>query len=189
MLYSLGELKKDLVINKGGVPYRIVESQHTKMGRGGAIAKTKLKNLLDGSLIAVSFAGQDRVEAASVTKVDMQYLYKDGPKLMLMDLTTYDQIVVPSAIVGDRWQYLPEGSKVIVLQFNGHVIDIELPAKIDLKVTEAASGSRGDTAKAATKLCVLETGAKVSAPLFIKPGDTIRLDTRDGSYLERKKQL
>lgn len=186
MAYSIAELKKDMFIIRGGVPYKVVESQHTKMGRGGAVAKTKLKNLIDGSVLPVTYAGQDKVEPAVIDKIDMQYLYQEGKNLLLMDLKTYDQFTVDISVIGDSWQYLPPGIKVIAVNFNGRIIDLELPAKVELKVTEADIGVRGDTAKAATKLCTVETGAKVAVPLFVKVGDTIRIDSHTGTYLERK---
>lgn len=184
-MYSVADLRKDLVVLYRGKPHKIVEYQHTKLGRGGAIARTKLKNLIDGSVVSETFKGNEKLEPATVERVDMQYLYRSGNNAVLMDLSNYEQSEVSASTLGNGLGFLAEGSNVVALRFEGRVIDIELPTKIALSVTETAPGLQGDTAKAALKPATLETGAQVQVPLFVKTGDKIRVDTRTGAYVER----
>src|SRR3990167_192826 len=126
-MYSLTELKKDTLIQLESIPYRITESQHTKLGRGGAIVRTKVKNLLDGSTKQQTFKGSDKVEPASVTTVDMQFLYHEGQNLVLMDLKTYDQQTITRQIVGAPAHYLQEGTQLKALVYKNQVIGVEVP--------------------------------------------------------------
>ncbi len=175
------------MIQLAGVPFRIVEYQHTQLGRGGAVVRTKLRNLLDGSVQSRSFKGNDKVEPARVDKVNMQYLYQDGFNLVLMDLQTYEQMQLEKQLAGSQADFLAEGSEVVALVFNNRVIGIELPAKLALKVAHTEPGSQGDTAKAALKPATLESGAIIKVPLFINTDDVVIVDTRTSSYVERAK--
>lgn len=169
----------------GGVPYKILDSQHTKVARGGAIVRAKLRNLLDGSVRQETFKGNDKLEPANVQKIDMQYLYNDGGRLLLMNSQNYEQFTIAAADVGNGANFIAEGSNVIALVFNAKVIGLDIPAKMILKITQTEPGIQGDTAKAALKPAVLESGATIQVPLFIKSGDRVKVDTRSGSYIER----
>ncbi|MBI3983855.1 elongation factor P [Candidatus Microgenomates bacterium] len=184
-MYGITELKKDVLITQAGVPYRVIESTHTQLGRGGAVVRAKLKNLLDGTVVTRTFKGNDKVESAQVDRVPLQYLYAEPAAVIFMDTQSYDQLPVAKSLVADQLAYLPEGAIATGLRFQGRIVGLELPVKVELKVTQSEPGVRGDTSGTALKPATLETGFVIKVPLFIKPGDLIRVDTRDGSYVER----
>ncbi len=172
-------------IELGGEPFVITYFQHVKPGKGGAFVRTKLKNLKTGRVLERTFRAGEKVEAADVAERKMQYLYADGDSLVFMDCQSFDQIPIPGEQVGDARRYLLENMEVQVLVHKGSAINIELPAFVQLTVTRCDPGLRGDTASGGTKPVTVETGAVVQAPLFIKEGETIRIDTRTGEYVER----
>lgn len=184
-MYGLTDLKKDTLIQLGGVPYRVVEYQHTQLGRGGAVVKTKIKNLLDGSVISQTFKGNDKVEPAEVRKLNMQYLYQDDQSAHFMDVKSYEQLAAPLANIKDQLAYLAEGTQVVALKFQDQIVGVELPAKVELEVTHTENAVRGDTTGTALKPATLGNGTQVRVPLFVKTGDRILVDTRDGSYVGR----
>lgn len=186
-MYSITDLKKDTVLQIDGVPYKVVEYAQKQMGRGGSIVNVRLKNLLDGSVIPKTFKGSDKIEQADVSYQKVQFLYQDGDMLHFMDESTYDQFEIANDVVGDSAQFLKEGANATLQLFEGRVINAELPIKVPLKVTEAPDVVRGDTQSTVLKTVTLETGAEVQTPIFIKVGDSIVVDTRDGSYVERQK--
>jgi elongation factor P len=172
-------------IELGGEPFVLTYFQHVKPGKGGAFVRTKLKNLKTGRVLERTFRAGEKVEAADVEERKMQYLYADGDSLVFMDCQSFDQIPIPGEQVGDARRYLLENMEVQVLVHKGSAINIELPAFVQLTVTRCDPGLRGDTASGGTKPVTVETGAVVQAPLFIKEGETIRIDTRTGEYVER----
>jgi elongation factor P len=172
-------------IEIGGEPFVITYFQHVKPGKGGAFVRTKLKNLKTGRVLDRTFRSGEKVEAADVEERRMQYLYSDGESLVFMDCQSFDQIPIPGDQVADARKYLLENMEVQVLVYKGSAINIELPAFVQLTVTRCDPGVRGDTASGGTKPVTVETGAVVQAPLFIKEGETIRIDTRTGEYVER----
>lgn len=186
-MYSITDLKKDTIIQLDGTPYKVIEYAQKQMGRGGSIVNVRVKNLLDGSVIPKTFKGQEKIEPADVDNKKMQFLYGEGETLHFMDETTYDQFEVQKSLVGDPAVFLKEGSNAEIQFFNGRVINVELPIKVDLGVTDAPNVVKGDTQSTVLKEVTLETGAKVQTPMFVKAGDTVVIDTRDGSYVERKK--
>lgn len=186
-MYSISDLKKDVVIQLDGVPYKVVDSQHVSLGRGGAVMRTKLKHMLNGSVLDRTFRAAEKIQAGDVTKVNMQYLYADGDAMVFMNQDTYDQITVPKVDLGDQAQFVAEESVVILLEFEGKVIGMEMPNAVYLKVTHTEPGARGNTATNALKPCTVETGVQVMVPLFINEGDEIKVDTRSGAYIERRK--
>lgn len=186
-MYSINDLKKDVLITIEGVPYRVVDSQHVSLGRGGAVMRTKLKNLLSGAVLERTFRPSEKLEPAEITRAGMQFLYKDGETYNFMNQSTYDQEAVAAAVLGDQARYIAEGTTVTLLVFKGKVIGQELANSVYLKITDTEPGVRGDTATTAMKAATLETGAAVQVPLFINEGDTVKVDTRSGQYLERKK--
>ena len=186
-MYSITDLKKDTLIQIDGTPYRVIEYAQKQMGRGGSIVNVRLKNLLDGSVIPKTYKGQDKIEPAEVDTKRMQYLYAEGEKLHFMDEQTYDQLEVQKETVGDPVVFLKEGANAEIQMFNGKVINVELPIKVELEVIQAPDVVKGDTQSTVLKDVELENGTSVQAPVFIKAGDTIIIDTRDGKYVERKK--
>src|SRR3989344_139536 len=129
-MLSVSELKKDLVIIYRGALHKILDAQHTKLGRGGGFVRTKLRNMSEGSVIRATFKGNESIEPVSLRRIDMQYLYRDGDNIVLMDLATYEQTTTPAAVASSRIKIVPEGSNVIALEFNNKIIDIELPKKL-----------------------------------------------------------
>lgn len=169
-----------------GKPCSVVSAQHIHMGRGGAILKVKFKNLLNGHTLEKTFKGNEKLEEANLQKNTASFLYKDSSNSYFMDDKSYEEFFLPNSIIGEKINYLKEGEKVESLNLNGEIINIELPPKVELKVISAPPGSRGDTAQGSvTKEIILETGMKIQAPLFIKEGDIIRINTETGKYVER----
>jgi elongation factor P len=186
-MFSPTDLKKGTVIQLDGKPYRVVEYGQKVMGRGGSIVNVKIKNLIDGSVIPKTYKGADKIEPAEVTNREVQYLYADGSTFFFMDPTTFDQFELAADIVDDAKGYLKEGDMLTFQLFDGRVINVELPTSIYLAVTYAEDVVKGDTTSSVQKDATLETGMTVKVPSFIKTGDVIKIDTRDGSYIERQK--
>lgn len=186
-MYGVTDLKKGTVIQIDGTPYRVVDYAQKQMGRGGSIVNTKIKNLLNGSVIDKTFKGQDKIEPADLSNSKAQFLYAEGDTFNFMDETTYDQFEMPRDDLGGAADLMKEGSTVTAESFDGRVINIELPIKVPLVVTEAADVVKGDTQSTVMKTVTLETGAEIQTPIFIKQGDTVVVDTRDSSYVERAK--
>lgn len=186
-MYSITDLKKGTLIQIDGKPYRVVDYAQKQLGRGGSIVNTKLKNLLDGSVIPKTFKGQEKIEPADVSSSKLQFLYKDGETLHFMDESSYEQFELDiSDVFGN--QFLKDGLSVTAQLYNGRVINVELPIKISLKVLSTPDVVKGDTQSTVMKQADLETGTSVQVPIFIKTGDNIIVDTRDGSYVEREKR-
>lgn len=173
------------MLDINGQLMRIVEFQHVKPGKGGAFVRTKLKNVETGQVVDKTFRAGEKVEEAILEHKKMQYLYKDGDNFVFMDLDSYEQTHVPSGTVGDTAEYLVENQELSVFIRNGKAVTMELPASVTLKVEKAEPGLKGDTSSGATKPVTLETGLVVQAPLFVNEGDTLKVDTRTGRYLER----
>ncbi len=186
-MYGITDLRKDTMIELDGVPFRVLEYSQTQMGRGGSTVKTKLKNLLTGNVLDRTFKNDEKVAPASIEQKTVQYLYANGSRVALMDMVSFDQEEVNSDIAGEVVKYFPEGAEIRALFFKGKIIGFDLPKNTPIKVTSAPGGAKGDTATGATKAVELETGIEIQVPLFIKTGDTVKVDTRTGQYLERVK--
>lgn len=184
-MLNLTDIKTGRKIIHDGEPYLVLEYLHSMIGRGGAVMRTKLKNLLSGAIIDYTFQGADKVEEAEISKSHAQYLYRDGDEYQFMDTETYDQFSLSKERLGDMPLYLIEGTEVSVLNWNGNPINLELPVKVTLKVTDAPPGIKGDTASGGGKVVTLETGIQVTAPLFVKAGDSIIINTEKGTYVSR----
>lgn len=184
-MLSITDLKTGTKITYENDPFVVLSYYHSKMGRGGAVVKTKLKNLKTGSVIDKTFQGADKVEEADLTRKKATYLYEDGQNAYFMDVETYDQFEISLEKVGSDKNYLVENATIDLLYFNNEPINIELPIKMTFKVTTAPPGVKGNSAGSVTKKVTIETGATVDAPLFIKENDKIVVDTRSGSYVER----
>lgn len=183
-MLSITDLKTGVVFEENDEPWLVLEYQHSKTGRAGAVMRTKLKNLATGSTVQKTFQGSDKFLPVQLERKRAQYLYEDNGYIF-MDSTTYDQFNLSGETVGGAMSYIKEGEEIQLVFYKGRPISIDLPIKVKLKVAEAPGTDKGNTATAATKQATLETGLIVNVPLFIKPGDTLVVDTRDGSYVER----
>ena len=186
-MIDAGELKRGISIELEGQLWTIVELEHVKVGRGGAVVRTKLRNLRKGDLIERTFPASQRYKRVYLDRRRVQYLYRDEEGYHLMDSQTYDQFLVSANQIGTDADYLKEGMELDLMLHEDQPIAIEMPITVDLEVTMAEIGLKGDTATGATKSVTVETGRRVQVPLFINQGDTIRVDTRTGKYLERVK--
>lgn len=187
MAYQPTELKKGVVIQIDGKPFRVLEYNQKVVGRGGSIVNVKVKNLIDGSVIPKTFKGQEKIDSAEVSNQTVQYLYNDGSKFYFMDPETFEQFELPADIVEDAANYLKEGDDLTLQLFNDNVINVELSKNVYLEVTYTESITKGDTTSSVLKDATLETGLVVKVPSFIKTGDVISVDTTTGAYRERKK--
>ncbi len=184
--YSMSDLKKGLKIELNGIPYKIVEYQHVKPGKGAAFVRVKIKSYLNGKVIDKTFHAGDKCEAPNLEDKKMQYLYNDGEMLHFMDTVTYDQIALSEDQVGDAKKWFIDGMNVDILFHNGEAIGVEAPAVVELKVVDTPPNFKGDS-QGGKKPATLESGAVVQIPYHILEGDTIRVDTAKGEYLEKVK--
>jgi elongation factor P len=182
---TTNDLKNGLVLNLDGQLWTVVEFQHVKPGKGGAFVRTKLKNVLSGKVVDKTFNAGVKVETANVDKRDMQYLYRDGDDWVFMDTSTYDQVTISNAVVGDNSRWMLENQECIVAMHEGSALYVELPAAVELTITYTEPGLQGDRSTGGTKPATLETGAEIQVPLFIEADTRVKVDTRDGSYLGR----
>lgn len=186
-MYGPTDLRKDTLIEIDGAPYKVVDYAQKQMGRGGSIVNTKLKNLITGGVIDRTFRNDERVKPADLQRVKLQYLYTQGNTHSLMDMESYETHEVSSKVDADIPKYIVEGGEIEGYLFQGNIIGFEWPKNVPLKVVEAPGSDKGNSATGATKAVKLETGIEVQAPLFIKAGDMVKVDTRNGAYLERLK--
>ncbi|MEX0749083.1 MAG: elongation factor P [Candidatus Saccharimonadales bacterium] len=184
-MYSITDLKKGTLIELDGSVYRVLSYDHASMGRGGAVVRTKLKNLRDGSTLSKTFKGNEKIASAHLEPVAAQYLYSDGALAHFMRLDTYEQTGLDRENVVEELVYLQEGQEVKLLYINDELAGVELPIKVEVVVESADPNVKGDSAGSVMKGCRIETGADIQVPLFIAAGDTIRIDTRTGTYIER----
>ncbi|MET0642000.1 MAG: elongation factor P [Jiangellaceae bacterium] len=182
---TTNDLRNGLVLNLDGQLWSVVEFQHVKPGKGGAFVRTKLKNVLSGKVVDRTFNAGVRVETATVDRREMQYLYRDGSDLVFMDTSSYEQIHVPAATVGDAAHFLLENQNALVGLHEGVPLFVELPTSVVLAVDYTEPGLQGDRSTGGTKPARLETGYEIAVPLFITTGEKVKVDTRDGSYLGR----
>jgi elongation factor P len=182
---TTNDLKNGLVLNLDGQLWTVVEFQHVKPGKGGAFVRTKLKNVISGKVVDKTFNAGVRVETANVDRREMQYLYRDGAEFVFMDTSSYDQLQVPEATVGDSAYFLLESQNATVGLHDGVPLFVELPASVSLTVDYTEPGLQGDRSTGGTKPARLETGYEIAVPLFITTGEKVKVDTRDGSYLGR----
>ena len=186
-MYQPTDLKKGVIVQLDGKPYRVVDYNQKVMGRGGSIVNVRLKNLIDGSVLPKTFKGQDKIEPAEVSTQSVQYLYNDGDTFYFMDPTSFEQFELAADLVDSAKDYLKEGDTLSLQFFDGKVINVELPKNLYLQVTYTEDVVKGDTTSSVLKDATLETGLVVKVPAFIKTGDVISVDTASGEYCERKK--
>lgn len=187
MAYQPTDLKKGVVVQIDGKPFRVIEYNQKVVGRGGSIVNVKIKNLIDGSVIPKTFKGQEKIESTEVNNQTVQYLYSDGQNFYFMDPETFEQFQIPADIVDDAKNYLKEGDNLVLQLFNSRVINVELPKNLYLQVTYTEDVTKGDTTSNVMKDATLETGFIIKVPAFIKTGDIVSVDTATGEYRERKK--
>jgi elongation factor P len=186
-MYNPTDLKKGVVVQIDGKPYRVTEYNQKVLGRGGSIVNVKLKNVIDGSVIPKTFKGQDKIESAEVINRNVQYLYKDATDFYFMDPETFDQFQLSAEVVDSAANYLKEGDFLNLQSFGDLIINVELPKNLYLEVTYTEDVVKGDTTSNVLKDATVETGLNVKVPSFIKQGDVISVDTTTGEYRERKK--
>lgn len=185
-MYSTTDFRKGLKIEVEGTPYEIVEFQHFKPGKGGAMVRTKLRNILTGRIQDITFRSGEKVERPDLESRDMQFLYRENDDLIFMDLTNYEQLTLNGESAGGKDGFLKDGQQCRVLLYQGKPLDIDIPASLVLEVTETEPGAKGDTVSNVTKPAKLETGIVVQVPIFINTGDRIKVDTRSREYLGRE---
>ncbi len=188
MALSITNLKKGVLFQMDGVPYRVVEYNQKVMGRGGSIVNVRIKSVLDGKVLDKTFKGNESVDSATVTNEAAQYLYSDGETFHFMNPDSFEQFEISSELVGDGAGYMKEGDTVSLQFFEGQVINVELPKNVPLLVTYAEDVVKGDTTSSVQKDATLETGITIKVPAFIKQGDLISVDTATGAYRERVKE-
>jgi elongation factor P len=185
MSVSTNDLKNGMSLNLPEGLMTVVEFQHVKPGKGGAFVRTKLRNYRTGAVLERTYRADEKLALAIIEKREMQYLYRDGDSFTFMDNTSYEQAPVEAAALGDAVRYIKEGDSVILHSFQGQVVGVELPAAVELEVTQTDPGVQGDRVSGAKKPATLETGVVVQVPLFVETGDRIKVDTRTGEYLTR----
>lgn len=184
-MIDAGELRKGVVLELDGEIYQILEYQHVKMQQRQPVVKLKLRSIRTGSFTERNFQSGDKVKTVFLEHRPVQYLYRDGDLYYFMDNESYEQIMLTSKQIGADTNYLKEGQMLEILTCRGDTVAVELPSSVELKVIETEPGFKGDRATAGTKAARLETGVTVQVPLFINTGDTIKVHTRTGGYLEK----
>lgn len=179
------DIRKGLKMMLDGQPYIVVDFQFVKPGKGQAFTRVKIRNMATGAVLDRTFKSGEKLEAADVEERSLQFIYPEGTDYVFMDAQTGEQITVPGDKMADQAQWLSDGMVVDVTLFKGQPIGVSLPTHVVLQITSSEPGVKGDTASGATKPATLSTGATINVPLFINEGEWVKVDTRDGSYLER----
>ena len=184
-MISAGDFRNGVTFEMDGQVVSIIEFQHVKPGKGAAFVRTKIRNVITGSVVEKTFNPNDKYPTAFIERRDMEYLYNDGELYYFMDNETYEQIPINASILGDNFKFVKENEICKVLSYKGNVFGVEPPNFVVLTVTETEPGFKGDTATNVQKPAKLETGAEIKVPLFIDEGEKIQIDTRTGEYLGR----
>ena len=184
-MVSTNSLKNGMTLNIDGQLWRVDYFQHVKPGKGGAFVRTTLKGVRNGKTVDRTFRAGENLQQAILTKRALQYLYRDGDDLVFMDTEHFEQTPVPAAALAGGAKWLKEGETIELVFHGEEVVDANLPASVELAVTDTEPGLQGDRVSGATKPATLETGAVVAVPLFINPGETVKVDTRSGEYISR----
>jgi elongation factor P len=186
-MLNISDLQTNAYFVYNGAPHQVMYREHSKLGRGGAILRSKIKNLLTGAILDITFKGNEKFDEAEMSRSKATFTYKEADKYNFMDSATFEQFDLSRKQIGDQAEFIKEGIEVDVLSWDGKPININLPFKVDLEVVEAPPAIKGNSAGAVTKIVVLETGAKINAPIFIKAGDMVKVNTETGEYVERVK--
>ena len=185
MPISAGDFRKGVVFEMDGKPMLVVDFQHVKPGKGAAFVRTKYKNVMTGAIREESFNPSAKFENGTVERRNAEYSYNDGDLYYFMDPETYDLVPIGAELLGDNFRFVKENMVCKINSYKGKIFAVEPPTFVELEITETDPGFRGDTATNVTKPATLETGAEIKVPLFINPGDKIKIDTRTGEYMER----
>lgn len=185
-MINVNDFKTGMTISYENNLYQVLEFQHVKPGKGAAIVKTKLKNLRTGSIVEQTFNSGIKVPQAHVEKIKMQYLYSTGDSYTFMNMNTYEQVELKESQIENEAKFLKEGLEVLIFFYEGEMLGIELPEKIDYRITQTEPAIKGNTATNATKDAIIETGLLVKVPLFIEQDEEIIVSTKDGKYVSRK---
>ena len=186
-MITAGDFRNGKTFEMDGKVMQVVEFQHVKPGKGAAFVRTKMKNVVTGAVTETSFNPTAKFEEAFIERKDMEYSYNDGDLYYFMDPESYELVPINKDVLGDSFKFVKENMVCKIMSYKGSVFGVEPPNFVELEVTESDPGVKGDTATNVTKPAILETGAEIKVPLFINPGDRIRIDTRTGEYLERCK--
>ncbi|MCL2174268.1 elongation factor P [Candidatus Saccharibacteria bacterium] len=186
-MYQPTDLKKGTIIAIDGQPYRVIDYAQKVMGRGGSIVSVKIKNLMTGAVLPKTFKGQDKIAAAEVSNQTVQFLYSDSTTVFFMNPTSFEQFELPLEVAENVPKFVKEGGEIQLQFFDGQVIAVDLPTTVNLNVEYTENVVKGDTTSSVQKDAKMETGLVVKVPAFIKTGDVLKIDTRDGSYVERAK--
>lgn len=186
-MITAGDFRNGVTFEMDGKVMQVIEFQHVKPGKGAAFVRTKMKNVITGAVTETSFNPTDKFENAYVDRREMEYSYNDGSLYYFMDMESYELEPIDESLLGENFKFVKENMPCMIYSYKGKVFNVEPPTFVELEVTETDPGFKGDTATNVTKPATLETGAEVKVPLFINPGDRIRIDTRVGEYLERAK--
>ncbi|MGI6498815.1 MAG: elongation factor P [Oscillospiraceae bacterium] len=186
-MISASDFRNGVTFEMDGNVMQVVEFQHVKPGKGAAFVRVKMKNIITGAVTETTFNPSDKFENAYVERKDMEYSYSDGDLYYFMDMESYELVPLDTKLLGDSFRFVKENMSCKVMSYKGNVFGVEPPNFVELEVSETDPGFKGDTATNVQKPATLETGAEIKVPLFINPGDRIRVDTRTGEYLERAK--
>ena len=186
-MITAGDFRNGKTFEMDGKVMQVVEFQHVKPGKGAAFVRTKMRNVVTGAVTETSFNPTAKFEQAFVDRKDMEYSYNDGDLYYFMDPESYELVPINKDVLGDNFKFVKENMTCKIMSYKGSIFGVEPPTFVELEVTETDPGFKGDTATNVTKPAILETGAEIKVPLFINPGDKIRIDTRTGEYLERCK--
>jgi len=182
---STNDLRNGMALNLPDGLFTVVEFQHVKPGKGGAFVRTKIKNVRTGAVLDRTYRADEKLDQAVIDKREMQLLYREGEQYVFMDNVSYDQLTVEPAALGPSARFIVEGDTAVLQMWNAEVVGVELPAAVELAVAETEPGIQGDRVSGARKPATLETGFVVQVPLFVNPGDRVKVDTRTGEYLTR----
>jgi elongation factor P len=185
MSVSTNDLRNGMTLNLPEGLFNVIEFQHVKPGKGGAFVRTKLKNQRTGAVIERTYRADEKLDQAIIDKREMQFLYRDGGDYVFMDTTSYEQLQVETGLLGDAANYLKEGDDAVIEFFGTEIVGVELPAAVELTVTQTEPGLQGDRVSGARKPATVETGLVIQVPLFVNPGERVKVDTRTGEYLTR----
>lgn len=183
---TTNDIKNGSILNLDGQLWQVIKFQHVKPGKGPAFVRTTIKNVLSGKIVDKTFNAGMKMDFETVDNRTLQYSYEDGDNFVFMDMTTFDQIMIPKTLVGDKAKYLLEGTDCIVSFHDGQPLSVELPASVVLTITHTEPGLQGNRSNAGTKPATVETGAEIHIPLFIGEGEKVKVNTDDGSYRPRE---
>jgi elongation factor P len=186
-MLGITDLKPGTFFIYEGQPHLMVSAEHSKLGRGGSILRSRIRNLKSGAIFDRTFKGNEQFDEADVMREPMQFLYADADGATFMDMKSYEQVVIPATVVADQTKFLKEGMDVQVVRWGDEALTVEVPIKVEYEITYTEPGFKGNTQSGTLKPATTETGASVMVPLFVNQGDRIIIDTRTGTYIERAK--